>query len=114
MPAPLGSKDRPHRFLLRLTDDENQYVRDRARAWEVPLNTAISMIIRDARERDRYDELMAAKRKAEAETPPPAKKPAPAKKTPPAPKKERGAPRKGTPSFTFSDLAKPDTDQESP
>lgn len=77
MPAPIGHKPRTKQYLLRMSEEENTFVRERAREWEVSINLAICMIINEAQARHRYDELMAAKKAAEAAPPaPPAKKPA--------------------------------------
>lgn len=96
MPSPYGKEPRPNRFLLRLTDRENAFIRKRAATDRVAINDALSMIIDDAMQRERYDELMDARKEAEE---------AAAKKKAAAPPKKHTPPRKGTaPAFGFSDL----------
>ena len=53
MPAPLGQQARTHKFLLRMTADEDAYARDRARRLGTSLNDAITGALRDAMEAER-------------------------------------------------------------
>lgn len=47
MPAPLGQQERNRKFLLRMTPQEDTFVRDRARSRGTSLNDAITGLIRD-------------------------------------------------------------------
>ncbi|MFE0812659.1 hypothetical protein ACFW34_35080 [Streptomyces sp. NPDC058848] len=48
MPAPLGQPARDKKFLLRMTYEEDAFVRARARAAGTSLNDVIAALIRDA------------------------------------------------------------------
>lgn len=62
-PAPLGKPTRDQAFLLRMTGEENAYVRECAVKWGVSLNTAICTIIAAAKARGEYDYFLEEQRK---------------------------------------------------
>lgn len=49
MPGPHGQTPRKNRILLRLTDEEDEHVRDRAETYGTSINEAIASLIRQDR-----------------------------------------------------------------
>ena len=88
MPSPLGHEQRDRKFLLRMTDAEDDFVRSLAKWRGTSLNEAITALIRDAKRR--ADE---AGDRLKAEPP----------KTPERPP-ARGRRKGMAPRFSFGDL----------
>jgi hypothetical protein len=102
MPAPLGQQPRNRKFLLRMNEHEDAFVRGLAVTQHTSLNDVITGLIRDA--------MPPA---APSRTAPP-EPPAPARAAPqpkPEPKKAARRPlkdrRKGSVKLTWSDVAGP-------
>lgn len=97
MPAPLGQESRDKNFLLRMTGDENEFVRSLARMKKTSLNDAITGLIRDAMAR-----ADAARARMTSERTPPPDPP-----TPPAKPGRRRGGHVNPVKLTFSDLGPP-------
>lgn len=88
MPAPHGHEKRENPFALRMNDDENGFVRQKAREWGVSLNLAICLMIQNEQQRERFAELTRAKEQREKEAAaPPAPASAPTEAKPRKPRK---------------------------
>jgi hypothetical protein len=105
MPAPHGHEKREKPFALRMNETEDSFVRQKAREWGMSLKLAICSMIQHEQQRERYAELVRAKREQEQASPPPPA-PAPAEAKPRKPRK-RPAPVK----LSYSDVMGPEPEQ---